>query len=134
MKGKLIGFLSHVTYITLTEFEADFSFSRHKEKVEIDALYFTLLINLLINLGVLFGGHVRLVFTLVLFIYVGCVLATLTSFAEIPLDVMAATSTEVSLNHVTKSCDSKSYNFSFELKEENRVFTIKSPQLKIKWK
>ena len=37
----------------------------------------------------LFGGHVRLVFTLVLGIFIVCVTATLTSYAEIPLDVLA---------------------------------------------
>ena len=55
-------------------------------------------------LGSLFGGHVRsvvigelsgnyillcrLVFTLVLFIFIGCVTATITSFNEIPLAVL----------------------------------------------
>merc|ERR1719458_1843516 len=39
-------------------------------------------------LAVLFGGHIRLVFTLVLFIFLGCVGVTLTSFREIPLDVL----------------------------------------------
>jgi len=39
-------------------------------------------------LAVLFGGHVRLVFTLVLFIFILCVAITLTSFREIPLDVI----------------------------------------------
>ncbi len=38
--------------------------------------------------AVAFGGHVRLVFTLVLFIYIVCVSATITSFAELPLDVL----------------------------------------------
>ena len=46
--------------------------------------------------GDLFGGHVRLVFTLVLFIFVACVYITLTSFSEIPLDILASTSPEVS--------------------------------------
>ena len=45
--------------------------------------------------GVLFGGHVRLVFTLILFIYVICVSATITSFAELPLSVIEASRDEV---------------------------------------
>jgi len=40
------------------------------------------------RLATLFGGHIRLVFTLVLFIFLGCVGITLTSFREIPLDVL----------------------------------------------
>jgi hypothetical protein len=36
----------------------------------------------------LFGGHVRFVFTVVLFIFIVCVLTTLTSFKEIPLDIL----------------------------------------------
>ena len=43
------------------------------------------------NTGVLFGGHVRLVFTLVLFIYIACVFITLTSFPEMPLDTLENT-------------------------------------------
>lgn len=39
-------------------------------------------------LGVLLGGHVRAVFTFVLFIFIFCVFTTLTSFNEIPLDVL----------------------------------------------
>jgi hypothetical protein len=38
--------------------------------------------------AVLFGGHVRLVFTLVLGLFVACVIVTLTSFSEIPLHVL----------------------------------------------
>ena len=45
--------------------------------------------------GVLFGGHVRLVFTLILFIYIICVSATITSFAELPLRVIEASRDEV---------------------------------------
>ena len=37
-------------------------------------------------LGTFFGGHVRFVFTIVLFIFVLCVVTTITSFNEIPLD------------------------------------------------
>ena len=40
------------------------------------------------KLGALFGGHVRLVFTLVLFIYIACVFVTLTSFPEMPLSTL----------------------------------------------
>merc|ERR1719250_337348 len=39
-------------------------------------------------LGALFGGHVRFVFTFVLFIFIFCVLTTLTSFKEIPLNIL----------------------------------------------
>ena len=45
--------------------------------------------------GVLFGGHVRLVFSLVLVIFIICVTITLTSFAEIPLRLLEASHTEV---------------------------------------
>lgn len=38
----------------------------------------------------MFGGHVRLVFTLVLGIFIACVIFTLTSFAEMPLDILAS--------------------------------------------
>jgi len=40
-------------------------------------------------LGTLFGGHVRFVFTIVLFIFILCVVTTITSFNEIPLDILA---------------------------------------------
>ena len=39
--------------------------------------------------GVLLGGHVRAVFTLVTFIFIACVIFTLYSFSEIPLNVLA---------------------------------------------
>ena len=39
-------------------------------------------------LGTLFGGHVRFVFTIVLFIFIFCVTTTITSFNEIPLDIL----------------------------------------------
>ena len=42
-----------------------------------------------IFLGTLFGGHVRFVFTIVLFIFIFCVMTTITSFNEIPLDILA---------------------------------------------
>ena len=38
--------------------------------------------------GTFFGGHVRFVFTIVLFIFVLCVVTTITSFNEIPLDII----------------------------------------------
>ena len=38
--------------------------------------------------GELFGGHVRAVFTLVLFIFLGCLMTTMCSFPEIPLDLI----------------------------------------------
>ena len=38
--------------------------------------------------GTFFGGHVRFVFTIVLFIFVLCVATTITSFNEIPLDII----------------------------------------------
>lgn len=49
--------------------------------------------------GVMLGGHVRAVFTLVTFIFIACVIATLYSFSEIPLDVLADTT---NLEEVTK--------------------------------
>lgn len=45
-------------------------------------------------LGDLFGGHVRLVFTLVLFIYLFCVFFTLTSFSEMPLSTLEETASK----------------------------------------
>ena len=39
--------------------------------------------------GTFFGGHVRFVFTVVLFIFISCVVTTITSFNEIPLDILA---------------------------------------------
>ena len=46
--------------------------------------------------GDLFGGHVRLVFTLVLFIYLFCVFVTLTSFSEMPLSALEQEAIKVS--------------------------------------
>jgi len=40
-------------------------------------------------IGYLLGGHVRAVFTLVTFIFIGCVTVTLYSFREIPLSVLS---------------------------------------------
>jgi solute carrier family 45 protein 1/2/4 len=40
------------------------------------------------RIGVALGGHVRAVFTLITFIFVFCVSATITSFREIPLDLL----------------------------------------------
>ncbi len=39
--------------------------------------------------GVMLGGHVRAVFTLVTFIFIACVIVTLYSFSEIPLNVLS---------------------------------------------
>ncbi|XP_046982517.1 proton-associated sugar transporter A-like [Schistocerca americana] len=41
-------------------------------------------------IGRVLGGHVRAVFTLITFIFVACVTYTVTSFREIPLDVLEA--------------------------------------------
>jgi solute carrier family 45 protein 1/2/4 len=46
--------------------------------------------------GVLLGGHVRAVFSLVLIIFIICVTITLTSFKEIPLDILTAPGIRVS--------------------------------------
>ncbi|KAL7637240.1 UNVERIFIED_CONTAM: hypothetical protein RMT77_011952 [Armadillidium vulgare] len=43
-------------------------------------------------IGWLFGGHVRAVFTLITFLFIGCVFCTLYSFNEIPLDVLQSES------------------------------------------
>lgn len=45
-----------------------------------------------VSIGVMLGGHVRAVFTLVTFIFIACVIVTLYSFSEIPLDVLSDTS------------------------------------------
>ncbi|XP_043211013.1 proton-associated sugar transporter A-like [Amphibalanus amphitrite] len=39
-------------------------------------------------IGEVFGGHVRAVFTLVLFIFLACLMTTMCSFPEIPLDLI----------------------------------------------
>ena len=41
-----------------------------------------------VSTGEMFGGHVRAVFTLVLFIFLGCLMTTMCSFPEIPLDLI----------------------------------------------
>ena len=62
-----------------------------------ETLYVNELLVLICTLpGVLLGGHVRVVFTLVLFIFVFCVATTLTSFNEIPLDVLTTPALRVS--------------------------------------
>ncbi|XP_063850625.1 LOW QUALITY PROTEIN: proton-associated sugar transporter A-like [Scylla paramamosain] len=43
-------------------------------------------------IGMLLGGHVRAVFTLVTFIFIVCVFSTLYSFKEVPLDVLEKSS------------------------------------------
>ena len=48
------------------------------------------------KIGALFGGHVRAVFSLVLVIFIFCVFTTLTSFNEIPLDVLTTPALRVS--------------------------------------
>lgn len=40
------------------------------------------------SLGVVLGGHLHVTFTLVTIIFVVCVLCTITSFKEIPLEVL----------------------------------------------
>ena len=52
--------------------------------------------------GVLFGGHVRVVFTLVLFIYIGCVVITLTSFPEMPLTQLENTASGLEVNSISQ--------------------------------
>ena len=54
--------------------------------------------NILIHgIGTLLGGHVRAVFTLVLIIFIFCVSITLTSFNEIPLDVLTTPALRVNI-------------------------------------
>lgn len=48
--------------------------------------------------GVMLGGHVRAVFTLVTFIFIGCVAVTLNSFREIPLWRLQSASENIILN------------------------------------
>lgn len=55
------------------------------------SVYYLLQNILFINKGVMLGGHVRAVFTLVTFIFIACVIVTLYSFSEIPLNVLADT-------------------------------------------
>lgn len=47
------------------------------------------------------GGHVRAVFTLVTFIFIGCVAVTLDSFREIPLWRLESVSQSAALNDET---------------------------------
>ncbi|XP_057375846.1 proton-associated sugar transporter A-like [Daphnia carinata] len=49
-------------------------------------------------IGVMLGGHVRAVFTLVTFIFIACVIVTLYSFSEIPLNVLSDSSNVESIN------------------------------------
>jgi solute carrier family 45, member 1/2/4 len=44
------------------------------------------------SIGIALGGHVRAVFTLITFIFIFCVAATITSFREIPLGMLDAVS------------------------------------------
>ncbi|KAG8231465.1 hypothetical protein J437_LFUL000182 [Ladona fulva] len=46
-------------------------------------------------IGAMLGGHVRAVFTLITFIFITCVAVTVTSFKEIPLDVLESDSGEL---------------------------------------
>lgn len=46
-------------------------------------------------LGAMLGGHVRAVFTLITFIFVTCVAVTVSSFKEIPLDVLESDAGEL---------------------------------------
>lgn len=50
------------------------------------------------KLGVMLGGHVRAVFTLVTVIFIGCVSVTLDSFREIPLWRLESVSQSATLN------------------------------------
>jgi hypothetical protein len=65
----------------------------------------------------LFGGHVRLVFTLVLFIYVACVVVTLTSFPEMPLSTL-----ENAASGAQASIFCEGLGISPELKQNNFMF------------
>lgn len=40
------------------------------------------------SLGVMLGGHVQVTFTLITIIFVICVICTITSFKEIPLEIL----------------------------------------------
>lgn len=40
------------------------------------------------SLGVMLGGHVQVTFTLITIIFIICVICTITSFKEIPLEVL----------------------------------------------
>lgn len=56
------------------------------------------MITLTENLGIMVGGHVRAVFTLVTVIFIGCVSVTLDSFREIPLWRLQSVSQNATLN------------------------------------
>ncbi|XP_017774154.1 PREDICTED: proton-associated sugar transporter A [Nicrophorus vespilloides] len=51
-------------------------------------------------LGILLGGHVRAVFTLITFIFVICVSYTLTSFKEMPLSVLESKPEDINMEGV----------------------------------
>lgn len=44
------------------------------------------------------GGHVRAVFTLVTFLFIGCVTYTVSSFKEMPLKLLRSNQTRVLIN------------------------------------
>eukprot|EP00096_Caligus_rogercresseyi_P012847 TRINITY_DN5513_c0_g1_i1.p1 TRINITY_DN5513_c0_g1~~TRINITY_DN5513_c0_g1_i1.p1 ORF type:complete len:462 (-),score=85.36 TRINITY_DN5513_c0_g1_i1:78-1277(-) len=69
-------------------------------------------------LGMLFGGHVRLVFSFVLVLFIICVFFTLTSFQEIPLNVLL--STKLKMNRRS----SRPYN-AMELEEDEEWVAMK---------
>jgi hypothetical protein len=64
--------------------------------------------------GVLLGGHVRAVFTVVLVIFLICVAITLTSFREIPLDVLTAPGIRVSKGGLTAVPDQQNFGNLFQ--------------------
>ncbi|XP_058445608.1 proton-associated sugar transporter A-like [Malaya genurostris] len=54
-------------------------------------------------LGKAFGGHVRAVFSLITIIFIVCVGCTITSFSEIPLDLLEEENEKQNLLHLKKS-------------------------------
>lgn len=45
--------------------------------------------------GELMGGHVRAVFTLVTFLFIGCIAYTVSSFKEMPLKLLQSNQTRI---------------------------------------
>lgn len=67
------------------------------------------------SLGQALGGHVRAVFTLITFIFIICVVATITAFREIPLSYL-----EGSINKIPDFVNDESPEKSKEENEENQ--------------
>ncbi|XP_025423746.1 proton-associated sugar transporter A [Sipha flava] len=58
-----------------------------------------------LKFGELMGGHVRAVFTLVTFLFIGCVTYTVSSFKEMPLKLLRLNQTRILITSTDDDCD-----------------------------